>query len=140
MAKGDAVRFLHDEDLPADIIHQHLLEVLGEKTMASSTITRTLRETNWTGPGIQSGRTPTFAIDGTLLRVLNRDPTVPIREIARETRRPASTTCYVFITRMGYNCRRCRFVPHNLSVQQRNDRLKQSLVLLEVLQHTKRLR
>jgi histone-lysine N-methyltransferase SETMAR len=134
------VRFLHDENLPANSIHQHLVELFGEKVMAYSTITRTLREMRWTGPGIQNGRLPNFSIDATILRVLNRDPIASIREIVRKARLPASTTYYVLTTRMGCNYRRYRLVPHNLSAQQRNDRLKQNRELLEVLQNAKRLR
>jgi hypothetical protein len=84
MPQHDVVRFLHDEGLPADVIHQHLVEFFGEKAMAYSTITRRLREMSWTGPKIHKGRTPSFSIDATILPVLNRDPTESIREIARE--------------------------------------------------------
>jgi histone-lysine N-methyltransferase SETMAR len=41
---------------------------------------------------------------------------------------------------MGYNYPRYRLVPHNLSDEQRSDRLKQSRELLEVLQNAKWLR
>jgi hypothetical protein len=83
---------------------------------------------------------PNFSIDTSIFRVLSRDPTASIPEIAREARLPASTIFYGLTTRMGYTYRRCRLVPHNLSVQQRNDRLKQSRELFEVLQNAKKLR
>jgi predicted transcriptional regulator len=103
----DTVRFLYDEGLPADAIHQHFTEVFGEKTMAYSTITWIFREMSWTGLEIQEGRPPNFSIDATILRVLNRDPTTSIREIAREARLQASTIFYALTPRMSYNYRRC---------------------------------
>jgi hypothetical protein len=55
--------------------------MFGEKAMAYLTIRGTLREMGWTSPEIQTGRLPNFAIDATILRVLNRDPTALIVEI-----------------------------------------------------------
>jgi hypothetical protein len=113
--------------------------VFREKAMTYSTITRTRREMNCTGPKIQKGKPPNFSIDATIRRVLNRDPTASIREIAREARLLASTIFSVLTTLMGDNYRRCQLVPHNLSAQQRNDRLKQIRELLEMLHNAKRL-
>jgi hypothetical protein len=140
MSQRDAVRFLHDEGLPADAIHQHLVEMFGEKAMAYSTITRTLRKMSWTGPEIQKEKPPNFPIDATILLLLNCDPTASIRETAREARPPGSTLFYALTADMGYSYRRWRLVPHNLSARQRNDGLKQTQELLEVLQNAKRLR
>jgi hypothetical protein len=39
----DAVRFLDDEGLPANVVHEHLVELFGGKALASSTATRTVR-------------------------------------------------------------------------------------------------
>jgi hypothetical protein len=38
MSQQDAVSFLHDESFPADTIHQHLVEVFGEKAMTRSMV------------------------------------------------------------------------------------------------------
>jgi hypothetical protein len=132
------VHFLHDEDLPADTIHKHLVELLEEKAMTYSMITRAFREMIWTGPEIQKGRPSNFFITTIIFLVLNRDPTASMREIAPEARLPASTIFYVLTAHIGYNYRICRLVSHNLSAQQRNDRLKQSRELFEVLQNAKR--
>jgi hypothetical protein len=50
MSQQDAIRFLHDQGLPADTIHQHLAKVLREKATACSTVMRILGEMSWTGP------------------------------------------------------------------------------------------
>jgi hypothetical protein len=50
MSQADAVRFLHGKGFPADVIHQHLVDVFGRMAMACSTVTRTTREMNWTIP------------------------------------------------------------------------------------------
>jgi hypothetical protein len=102
MSQHDAVRFLSSEGLPADIIHQHLIEVFGEMAMAYSTVTRTLRERSWTLTDIPKGRPPNFLIDAAILRVLDRDPAASLREIAEQAKLPPSTVHYVFTTRIGY--------------------------------------
>jgi hypothetical protein len=39
MSQHDAVRFLNDEGLPANVIHEHLVELFGDKALAYSTVT-----------------------------------------------------------------------------------------------------
>jgi hypothetical protein len=55
ISQHDAVRFLHSESLPADIIHEHLVPVFGDQAIAYSTVTRTLKELNWTAAEIPKG-------------------------------------------------------------------------------------
>jgi hypothetical protein len=43
MSQADAVRFLHGNGPPADVIHQHLVDVFGPMAIAYSTVTRTIR-------------------------------------------------------------------------------------------------
>jgi hypothetical protein len=46
MSQRDAVRFLSDQGLPANVIHEHLVKVFGDKALVYSTVTRTLPETS----------------------------------------------------------------------------------------------
>jgi hypothetical protein len=48
MSQHDAVQFLNDEGLPANVIHEHLVELFDDKALASSTVTRTVRQRSWT--------------------------------------------------------------------------------------------
>jgi hypothetical protein len=140
MSQHEPVRFLQSEALPADIIHEHLIEVFGGMAMKYSTVTRTIREMSWTPKNIPKGRPPNVAIDTAILRVLARDPAASPREIADEAKLPLFTVYYVLTIRIGYKFRRCRFVPHALSAQQKEARLTQSRELLQVLENAKRLR
>jgi hypothetical protein len=140
MSQHDAVRFLSDQGLPANVIHEHLVEVFGDKALAYSTVTRTLRETSWTISELPKGRPPNFSIDASIVGLLDRDPTRSLREIAEELRLSVSTIFYVLTTRMGYCHRKCRLVPHALSPQQKEDRLTKSRALLAVLQTAKKLK
>jgi hypothetical protein len=42
MSQQDAVRFFHDQGLPANVIHQHLVDVFGDMALAHSMVPRTL--------------------------------------------------------------------------------------------------
>jgi hypothetical protein len=139
MSQEDEVRFLHEQGLPAGAIHQCLVDLFGDKAIGYSTITRTIRQLNWTAPETPKGRPANFFIDSTILKVLNGDPTVSMRQITQEVNLSASTAFYVVTTRINYIYRRCRLVPHNLFKQQKIDRLRQSYKLLEILQNSKRL-
>jgi hypothetical protein len=119
MSQHDAVRFLNDQGLPADVIHDHLVELFGDKALAYSTVTRTLRQPSWTISELPKGRPPNFSIDAAIFHVLNRDPTRSLRELAEELRLSVSTVFYVLTTRMGYCYRKCRLVPHALSPHQK---------------------
>jgi transposase len=144
MSQADAVRFLHANGLPADVIHEHLVEVFGPIAMAYSTVTRTIRQTSWTTPEaneeISRGRPPNFVLDRLIQRMLDREPEASVREIAQELQLSASTIFYVLTTRMGYRYRKCHVVPHLLTVKQKEDRVRQSVDLLGTLQTAKRLR
>jgi hypothetical protein len=76
MSQQDAVRFLHDEGLPTNVIHQDLVQVFGEKAMAYSPVRQTVTQMSWTGHEIPKGRSPNCRIDTAIFKVLNRDPTV----------------------------------------------------------------
>jgi DNA-binding IclR family transcriptional regulator len=97
MSRADAVRFLHGNGLPADAIHQHLGDVVGlmAMAMASSTVTRRIREMTWTTPEatqeILNGRPPNHSLDRSIQDLLNRQPGSSVREIAQERHLPAST-------------------------------------------------
>jgi hypothetical protein len=58
MSQHDAIRFLDDERLPANVIHEHLLELFGDKALASSTVTPTVRQTSWAMSKVPKGRPP----------------------------------------------------------------------------------
>jgi hypothetical protein len=121
MSQADAVRFLHGNGLPADVIHQHLVDVFGPMAMAMgySTVTCTIREMSRTTPEatqeILKGRPPNYFLGRSIQDLLNREPGSFVREIAQERQLPASTVFYVSTARMGYRYRKCRHVPHMLS-------------------------
>jgi hypothetical protein len=106
MSQQDAVRFLHDEGLLVDAIHQHLVQVFGQKGMAYSPVTRMLTQMSWTCREIPKGRPPNFRIDAAIFKVLSRDPTASAHEIAQEARLPTATIFYILTTRIGYTYRR----------------------------------
>jgi hypothetical protein len=143
MSQHDAVRFLHHNGLPADLIHEHLVEVFGPLAMAYSTVTRTIRQLSWTTPeeqdDISKGRPSDFRIDAAIQDVIDRDPGASVRQIAKELRLSSSTIFYVLTNRMEYSYRKCHLVPHTLSEIQRRDRFQQSCELLKELEAAKRL-
>jgi hypothetical protein len=85
-------------------------------------------------------RSPNFLVDAAILRVLNRDPTKLLHEVAEELGLSVWTTLVVITTRLGYWYRKCRLVPHALSPQQKEDRLTKSRDILSLLQTAQRLR
>jgi hypothetical protein len=77
--------------------------------------------------------------DAALFRVLDRDPTRSLREIAEELRLSVSTIFDVLTTQMGCCHRKCRLVPHAVWPQQKDDRVTKSRELLAALQAAKTL-
>jgi hypothetical protein len=140
MSRHDAVRFLNDKGLPANVIHEHHVDLFGDNALADSTVTRTVRQTSWTMSEGPKGRPPNVSIDAALLRVQNRDPTKSLHEIAEELGLSVWTTFVVITTRMGYWYRKWRLVPPALSPQQKEDRLTKTRELLGLLQTTQSLR
>lgn len=91
ISQHDTLPFIHDQGFPANIIYQHLVDVLGEVALAYSTVTRTLRQLSWTAPDMPKGTPPKFLVDAGTVCVLNRDPTAPLPGIAEEVNPPVST-------------------------------------------------
>jgi hypothetical protein len=135
----DAVRFLQDQGLPADTIHQRLVDLFGVTARGYLSVTYKIRQLYWTVPEMLKGRPTNFSIDVAILKVLNGDPTASVREIEQETKPSTLTIFYVLTTPMGHICRTCRLVPDNVSEPQKTDRLRHSHELLEILQNVKRL-
>jgi hypothetical protein len=137
------MRFLHGNGLPADVIHQCLVDVFGPMVMAMeySTVTRTIREMSWTIPEateeILKGCPPNDSLDRSIQNLLNREPGSSVREIAQERQLPASTVFYVLTARMGYSHRKCRVVLQMLIPMQKEGWFRQSCELLEMLQAPK---
>jgi hypothetical protein len=125
MSQADAVRFLHENGLPADIIHDHLVEVFGPLAMAYSTVTRTVREMSWRAPEtdevISRARRPNHRLETLVQDLLGRKPGASVREIATELHLSPSTVFYVLTNQLGYGSRKCRIVPHALSPRQHQD-------------------
>jgi hypothetical protein len=146
MSQADAVRFLHGNAFPTDVIHQHLEDVFGPMAMAmaSSMVTRTIREMSWTTAEatqeILKGRPPNDSLDRSIQDLLNPEPGSSVRDIAQELQLPASTLLYVLTARMGFSYGKCHLVPHILTPKQKEDRFRQSCELLEVLQAAQKLR
>jgi hypothetical protein len=101
MSQADAVRFLHGNGLPADVVHHHLVDVFGPMAMAYSTVTRTMREMSWTTPEatqeILNGRPPNYSLDRSIQDLLNREPGSSVREIAQELRFPKMPPCPAYV-------------------------------------------
>jgi hypothetical protein len=138
MFQAHAMRFLHGNCLPADLIHQHLGDLFGPMTMAYSTVKHTIREMSWTtseaSQGILKSRPPNYSLDGSIQHLLNRDPGSSVREIAQELHLPASTVFHVLTAGMRSSYRKCHLVLHMLTREQKEDRFRQSCELLDVLQ------
>jgi hypothetical protein len=139
LSQHDVIRFLHIQGIPPDIIHQYLVEVFGEMAMPYSTITRIIRERSWTLKNIPKRRPSNFSINAAVLRLHDHDSAASLREIVEQAKLSVLTVHYVFTTRIDYQYRRCRFVPHSLSAKQKEERLTQSRELFQVLQNAKRL-
>jgi hypothetical protein len=86
MSQEGAVRFLHDQGLPAAVIHQRLVDLVGDKAIWYSTVTPTIGQRSWTAPETPKDRPANFSIDSAILKVLNGDPTASVRDIAQEAK------------------------------------------------------
>jgi hypothetical protein len=143
MSQADAVRFLQANDLPANVIHQHLREVFGSMVMAYSTIMPTVRQTSWTipkaGDDIPKDRPPHSFLDNSIQDILTRELGAAVQEIAQELRISASTVFYLLTNRMTYSYRKCHFMPHGLTERHEQNRFQQSCALLDILQIAKKL-
>jgi hypothetical protein len=95
MSQGDAVHFLYENGLQADIIHDHLVEVFGPVVMAYSTVTRIMREMSSRAPETDEAIPSKHRLETLIQNVLGREPGASVREIATELRVSALTAFYV---------------------------------------------
>jgi hypothetical protein len=84
-------------------------------------------------PETVKGRPVNFSVYAAILKVLNGDSTVSVRDVAQEAKFYASTAFFVLTTRMGSIYRRCRLVPRNLSEPEKVNRFRQNHELFKVL-------
>ena len=133
--------FLEMKGLSARAIHNELIAVLGSEAVAYSTVTKYLRlrkhpndfaETVF----IESIKEENF-IDQAITLALNEEPFASIRQIARKTLLPRSTIFRHLTLSMGFVMKHLRWVPHNLSDDQKQMRVDKSNDLLQLLNSMK---
>jgi transposase len=133
--------FLEMKGLSARAIHNELTEVLGPEAIAYSTVTKYLRLGKMTTeieeiPFIEFEHEENL-IDQAITLALNDEPFASIRQIARKTLLPRSTIYRHLTNSMGFVVKHLRWVPHNLSDDQKQMRISKSIDLLHLLNSMK---
>jgi hypothetical protein len=98
ISQEDAVRFLHDQGVPAGGIHLCLVDLFWDKAIEYLTVAPTIRQLSWSAPESPKGRPANFYIDTALHKVLNGDSTASECEIAQYAKLSTSTAFYVLPT------------------------------------------
>jgi hypothetical protein len=123
--------------LSANAIHNELFSVLGEDAVAYSTVRKYVRSSSFTTvPDEEENESKTpnsIIVDHTILQVLGDEPFSSVRQIAYRTRIPKTTVYNHLVHSLGYTVKHLRWVPHTLSLLQKQKRVEKSKALLELL-------
>jgi hypothetical protein len=119
----------------ARAVYNELTAVLGADVIAYSTVTKSLRQRQFTSILVDS--TPeepaTIAIDQALLDFLEQDPFSSIRELVHFACIPTNTVYRHLTQSLGFMVKHLRWLPHTLTPIQKAKRAALSLELLRQL-------
>jgi hypothetical protein len=127
--------FLALQGLSAQAVYNKFTDVLGTDAIASSTITKGLRQKQFAS--ILVNPTPeepaTIVIDQANLDALEHYPFPSIRELARLTCIPTPTVHRHLTSSLGFAVKHLRWFPHTLTPTQHAERATLSIELLRQL-------
>ena len=127
--------YLAMKRLGAHDIHAEINDVLGQGTVGYSTITRYLRKRSFPQSCESAEEKAEIgsctSIDHAILQALNEQPFASLRQLAKRILIPTTTIRYHLVNRMGYKIKHCKWVPHRLSVAQKQTRVTISRSLLD---------
>jgi histone-lysine N-methyltransferase SETMAR len=119
----------------AQAVFEEINEVLGPGTIGYSTVTEHLRLARF--PPVPKSSVPTHRpsiVDGAILKALSDAPFSSIRELAKATCFPVSTVYRHLTQHLGFVLKHLRWVPHELTADQKGQRVALSKQLLALLQ------
>ena len=133
--------FLHLQGKNKKTIFTEMKLALQDKCISYSTITKYIRSYKTFKTVEYEESTPNFhdlkIVNEKILNVLDEEPFASVRYIARTTGIPKSTVFYHLTNLLSFKSMNLRWVPHNLTEQQKIQRVTISKALIKILRSAK---
>jgi hypothetical protein len=129
--------YFNKKHFSAAALHAEINSILGEGTIAYSTVTPYLRKQSFVNASHLAPQEPDLGaadtIDNTILQALDEHTFASLRQIAKRTLIPMSTVRYRLVNMMAYKLKHYKWIPHRLSEAQKQTRVATSKHLLDLL-------
>lgn len=123
-------------------IHSHLVQVYGEDALSLKSVEYWTHEfkvgRNTIEDAARSGRPKEISYRFNIQSLVEDDPYISARQIAKATYIPLTTVLDILKNELGYNYRHLRWIPHQLTCQMKKNRVTQCTQILNALRSAKR--
>lgn len=123
-------------------IHSHLVQVYGEDALSLKSVEYWTHEfkvgRNTIEDAARSGRPKEISYRFNIQSLVEDDPYISARQIAKTTNIPLTTALDILKNELGYNYRHLRWIPHQLTYQMKKNRATQCTQILNALRSAKR--
>ena len=123
-------------------IHSHLVQVYGEDALSLKSVEYWTQEfkvgRNMIEDAARSGRPKEISYRFIIQSLVEDDPYISARQIAKATYIPLTTVLDILKNELGYNYRHLRWIPHQLTCQMKKNRVTQCTQILNALRSAKR--
>lgn len=136
------IHFLFELGHSNESIHQELMKVYKDKALSKKAVEywthefRIGRKTIEDAP--RSGRPPDPKKRSLVQALIENDPFITARQIAREAGISPTIVINILTKELGYNYLHLRWIPHRLTFEMKKRRIEQSRVILDHLQTANR--
>ena len=142
MSQISLIAKYHEEGMNAKEIHARLKEIFEPDNFSYSAVTYHIRKQSWTHeeekPKKSGGRPPNYRIDALILQALENNSNQGYRMIADSIGYHPSSVYYVLTVRLGFKSYNLRWIPHELSLIQKNTRAHLCRELIPILERAKK--
>ena len=141
MNSKEFVLQLNAKGYNATKIHEIIVREMHDEAISYSTITKYIRSTFFTHnilPPTRIIKRPDFTKDQKIYKSLSENPDFSVREIGADTGLSPSTVHFILTTRMKYQSKLLEKVPHDLTNEQKLNRVHCSQELLKHLEVVKK--
>jgi hypothetical protein len=137
MDQKPIVLYLRMNGIALDPIHDDLVRTLGKDAVAYSTVTKYARSAQFSGrKEATSPKAPDMErspVDEAILTALAEFPFPSVRELLRRMCLPKSTLHRHLTQSLCFTVRHLRWLPHLLTAEQKQIRVRMAIKLLQVL-------